>query len=155
MLIRRAKDGDLAPAKELLRDSGLPSDHLDRHIQNLFIVEDDDGRVGGCACLCIGQLTELRSVCIRSGLRRKGWGRQLVGLVLSEAKRMGMATVYLRTEATGIFQSFGFSELPKHHLMKWRYCSECPRLGTKECRHIPMVWNAHNQDGEVLRIHRG
>jgi len=141
MRIRRAEDGDLVPAKELLRDSGLPSDHLDRHIQNLFIVEDNDGRVAGCACLCIGQPTELRSVCIRSDLRGKGCGGQLVGVVLTEAKEMGIATVYLRTEATGVFERFGFSELPKDHLRKWRYCSECPRLGTKECRHIPMIWN--------------
>ncbi len=149
MLVRRANHEDLTPAKELLQDSGLPSDHLDRDIQNLFIVEDNDGRVGGCACLCIGQPTELRSVCIRPDLRGKGWGRQLVGVVLTEAKETGIAKVYLRTEATGIFERFGFSELPKHHLMKWRYCSKCPRLGTKECRHVPMVWKVHNHDTEL------
>ena len=146
MLIRRAKDGDLAPVKELLRNSGLPSDHLDRHIRNLFVVEDNDGRVGGCAYLCLGHPMELRSVCIRPDLRGKGWGRQLVRVVLTEAKEMGVATVYLRTEATVIFERFGFSELPKNHLTKWRHCSECPRLGTNECRHVPMVWNVSNRD---------
>ena len=142
MLIRRAGDGDLAMVKELLQENRLPSDHLGRNIGNLFIVEDDDGRVGGCACLCIGQLTELRSVCIRSDLRGTGWGRRLVGAVLAEARKRGQLKVYLRTESTGIFERFGFRELPRSCLKNWRYCSECLRRGTEKCRHVPMIWTA-------------
>jgi len=132
--------------KELLRENGLPSDHLDKNNENLFLVEDDDGRVGGCACLCIGQLTELRSVCIRADLRGMGCGRRLVGAVLAESRRKGELEVYLRTEATGIFKRFGFRELPRNHLVKWRYCSQCTRRGTEKCRHVPMIWVADSRE---------
>ena len=140
LLIRRAKREDLQCTQALLRDNRLPSDHLEREIENLFVLEDDNGEVAGCACLCLGQLVELRSVCIRSDLRGRGWGRQLVEAVLREAIDRNIAQLYLRTGATGFFASLGFRELPKGDLARlWKGCSECPRLGTAECRHVPMV----------------
>jgi len=133
--------GDLESVKRLLGENRLPSDHLEKQIDGLFVLEDDDGAIAGSACLCPGQPVELRSVCIRPEARGMGWGRQLVETVLGEAIDMEIAALYLRTGASGFFARLGFRELPMEELGEiWDGCSECPRLGTDECRHVPMVY---------------
>jgi amino-acid N-acetyltransferase len=141
LLVRRARKGDLESVKSLLAENRLPSVHLEKQIDGLYVVEDEDGVISGCACLCPGQPMELRSVCIRPEVRGKGWGRRLVEAVLEEASDRGIITLYLRTGATGFFARLGFRELPKEDLGRiWDGCLECPRLGTDDCRHVPMIY---------------
>jgi N-acetylglutamate synthase-like GNAT family acetyltransferase len=140
LLVRRARRNDLECVKRLLGENKLPSDHLVREIDGLYVVEDEDGSISGSACLCQGQPAELRSVCIRSEVRGKGWGRRLVETVLEEAIDRGIITLYLRTGAVDFFARLGFRELPREDLGRiWDGCSNCPRLGTDECRHVPMI----------------
>ena len=141
MLIRRARKADLESVKRLLAENRLPSDHLEGKVDGLYVVEDEDGVISGSACLCPGQPMELRSVCIKHDVRERGWGRRLVEAVLEEATEKGFTTLYLRTGATGFFARLGFRELPKEDLGRiWEGCSGCPRLGTDECRHVPMIY---------------
>jgi amino-acid N-acetyltransferase len=70
-----------------------------------------------------------------------GWGRRLVETVLGEATDRGISTLYLRTCANGFFARLGFRDLPKEDLGRiWEGCSNCPRLGTDECRQVPMIF---------------
>ncbi|KQW02922.1 GNAT family N-acetyltransferase [Rhizobacter sp. Root1221] len=56
----------------------------------------------------------MRSVAVAPGLHRQGIGEAMVGLLLHEARRSGIAHVFLlTTTATDYFPRFGFTRLPR------------------------------------------
>lgn len=73
-----------------------------------------DGRVVGYLCLWeIGREIHITNVAVDPGWRRRGIARALVGHMLEDARRRGIAQVFLEVrptnaEALGLYERFGF-----------------------------------------------
>jgi amino-acid N-acetyltransferase len=107
--VRPARAEDVPRIEELITGEHLPAYGLDEFLGSFFVLEDGE-RVVGCAGLEVyGEAALLRSVVVAPELRRKDEGRRLVEAALAEARRLGVARVYLFTmSADAFFGRLGF-----------------------------------------------
>jgi len=110
--VRPARAKDVPRIEELITGEHLPAYGLDEFLETFFVLTDGD-EVVGCAGLEVyGEAALLRSVVVAPERRRRDGGRLLVEAVLSEARRRGVARVYLFTmSADGFFGRLGFREV--------------------------------------------
>jgi N-acetylglutamate synthase-like GNAT family acetyltransferase len=75
------------------------------------------------------RLAEIRSLVVQEGARGRGLGRRLVGHLVDEARRQGLARVFVLTRAPGLFERLGFERVPREALPEKVYldCSLCAR----------------------------
>ena len=109
---RRARAEDIPRIQELITGERLPAYGLDEYLETFFVLADGD-EVVGCAGLEVyGAAALLRSVVVAAERRSRDEGRRLVEAALAEARRRGVARVYLFTmSAGGFFGRLGFREV--------------------------------------------
>jgi amino-acid N-acetyltransferase len=94
----------------LLQEVGLPGAGVREHFQHFWVARADDGIVGCAGLEPYGPSALLRSVAVASTHRGRGLGRALTARILEEARRRGIARIFLLTEtAADFFRAFGFS----------------------------------------------
>lgn len=104
---------------------------LNQVYQNIrdFVVYEDEGQIIGCAALHVlwEDLAEVRSLVVNEHKRRKGTGRQLIQLLLKQARDLGVDRVFALTYQQEFFQSLGFIEIAKEELPHkiWADCIDC------------------------------
>ena len=110
--VRSARAEDVPRMAELITGEHLPAYGLDEFLETFFVLTDGD-EVVGCAGLEVyGEAALLRSVVVAPERRRRDEGRLLVEAALSEARRRGVARVYLFTmSADAFFGRLGFREV--------------------------------------------
>lgn len=97
----------------------------------LFLaIRSTDGEPAGCVAVrrLDEGICEMKRLYVRPDARGHGLGRELVGIVMAEARRLGytrmrLDTLASMTEARALYQSLGFSEIPAYN--------EHPVEGTK------------------------
>jgi amino-acid N-acetyltransferase len=104
---------------------------LNQVYQNIrdFAVCEEDGQIIGCAALHVlwADLAEVRSLVVNEQQRRKGTGRQLVHLLLKQARDLGVDRVFALTYQQEFFHSLGFRGIAKEELPHkiWADCIDC------------------------------
>ena len=85
---------------------------------NFFIALNEDGTwIGVAGYEVYGKDALLRSVAVDKGARGMGHGRALVYMVLSDAAKRDVSTVYLLTEtAEEYFKGLGFEPIDRAHI---------------------------------------
>lgn len=110
MLIRTAKDADLASVRQLLADSGLPLDGVEENFADFIVAEEGNGIAGVIGMERYGATGLLRSAAVSPAVRGSGLGSQLVNKLLERASAQGVRDVYLlTTTAEEYFPRFGFT----------------------------------------------
>lgn len=100
---RRARAEDIPRIEALITGEHLPAYGLDEFLGTFFVLADGE-HVVGCAGLEVyGEAALLRSVVVAPERRRRDEGRRLVEAALAEARRRGVARVYLFTMNAGAF----------------------------------------------------
>lgn len=100
----------LIEIKSALRSAGLPADDLREDITNFYRLQDGAGPLAWAAFERHGDEALLRSVLAAEGRRGNGAGPVLLRLVFEEARREGIARLWLLTEtAAPFFEGLGFS----------------------------------------------
>jgi amino-acid N-acetyltransferase len=109
-----AKEDDWTRIAQLLRDSDLPLDEAEMHIDG-FLLAYNGQTLAGCAALeRYGDSALLRSVATDTRFRGRGLGQALVRRILDIARSEGIKTVILlTTTADKFFPRFGFSVIPR------------------------------------------
>ncbi len=109
---RRARAEDIPRIEALITGEHLPAYGLDEFLGTFFVLADGE-HVVGCAGLEVyGQAALLRSVVVAPERRRRDEGRRLVEAALAEARRRGVARVYLFTMHAGdFFGRLGFRDV--------------------------------------------
>ena len=109
---RPARAEDIPRIEELITGEHLPAYGLDEFLETFFVLADGE-HVVGCAGLEVyGEAALLRSVVVAPERRRREEGRRLVKAALAEARRRGVARVYLFTMNAGVFFGrLGFREV--------------------------------------------
>lgn len=109
LAIAPAHRPDLSALSTLLRDSKLPVEGIEAHLETTLVARRDGEIVGSAALELYDAAALLRSVAVRDTLRGQGLGQRLTQAALDLARARGVRTVYLLTTTAGaFFPRFGF-----------------------------------------------
>lgn len=134
---RKATSKDIESLYDLIQSYAEQGIMLPRSKQTLasqidtFVVADVDGEVVGCGSLCrLGKdLVEIRSLGVNKEFKGQGIGREIVRLLIEEARELRIPKVMALTYETGFFQRIGFDIVSKDIFPEkvWRDCVNCPK----------------------------
>ncbi|MEN9545057.1 MAG: hypothetical protein RLZZ598_1890 [Pseudomonadota bacterium] len=112
--LRQTHPADWPAIEALLRANRLPLQGAREHLST-FVVAESGREIVGCAgAEPRGDVALLRSVAVAPGLRHQGIGRQMVSLVLEEARRRSFKAAYLlTTTAPDYFRRHGFTAIDR------------------------------------------
>ena len=137
MKVRRARAADAAAIHSLINYYAEQGLLLARDAEEIranfrhFLLLEDAGAVAGCVALepYGSSLAEIRSLAIAPGVRSQGLGRRLLDAVVAEAKRRGIARVFVVTHAPEFFLRRGFQARKRRMLPEKieRDCIRCPK----------------------------
>ena len=117
-----------------------PLSEIYENIRDYFVVRKGK-RVIACAALHVNwaDLAEIKSVAVAEESQKRGVGDRLIKACLSEAKELGIATVFCLTYKPAFFEKFGFSQIDKMELPQkvWTECYRCPKF--PNCDEIALI----------------
>ena len=117
-----------------------PLSEIYENIRDYFVVRKGK-RVIACAALHVlwSDLAEIKSVAVAEDSQRQGIGDRLIEACLSEAKELGMPTVFCLTYKPAFFERFGLSQIDKMELPHkvWTECYRCPKF--PNCDEIALI----------------
>ena len=109
---RPARAEDIPRIEALITGEHLPAYGLDEFLETFFVLAEGEHIVGCAGLEVYGEAALLRSVVVAPERRRRDEGRRLVEAALAEARRRGVARVYLFTMSAGVFFGrLGFREV--------------------------------------------
>ena len=117
-----------------------PLSEIYENIRDYFVIREGE-RVIACAALHVNwlDLAEIKSVAVTEESQRKRVGGGLIEACLSEAKELGVSTVFCLTYKPAFFERFGFSQVDKMELPHkvWNECYRCPKF--PNCDEIALI----------------
>ncbi len=127
--IRKATLSNIKDIVRLLSFYYLDTEKVEKNLPE-YIIAILDNNIVGCACLDIGEITELRSIAVLPNYRNRGIGSKLVDSILNRAADITDA-VYLRTTSPVFFGKKGFQRLENEQKkIIWKDCAECDKFNT-------------------------
>lgn len=133
-MIRPACENDIPAILQLIHDN---NDHLlertpeeVRGLLPTFWVAEVENQVVGCCCLEIysKKIAEVRSLVVRTDMRRHGIGRGLVLAAVAEAKSRGIAEILTVTGELAFFEELNFRTcLNEKYALFWSDPSKHPK----------------------------
>ncbi len=147
--MEKARIKDVPQMHQLINgfaDKGLmlprPLSEIYENVRDYFVVRQGE-RVIGCAALHVSwsDLAEIKSVAVAEAGQRQRIGAQLVDACLTEARELGIPTVFCLTYQPTFFEKFGFSRVDKMELPRkvWSECYRCPKF--PDCDEVALVYN--------------
>jgi amino-acid N-acetyltransferase len=147
--MEKARIKDVPQMHQLINgfaDKGLmlprPLSEIYENVRDYFVVRQGE-RVMGCAALHVSwsDLAEIKSVAVAEEGQRQRIGAQLVDACLTEARELGIPTVFCLTYQPTFFEKFGFSRVDKMELPRkvWSECYRCPKF--PDCDEVALVYN--------------
>lgn len=110
------------------------SDEMANTIRSYTLAKDGESIIAFVALhIYTPNLAEVRSLIVDKNYRKKGVGKELVIRALSEAKKLGLDTVFALTYEPGFFKKIGFVETPKEDLPEHKIWADCIK-----CKHFPI-----------------
>lgn len=118
--IRRARTSDVRGIRRLIdtysgerRLLSKATVALYEDVPEFRVAVRPDGTVVGCGALHVlwEDLAEIRTVAVDPVCRGQKVGRQIVEVLLADARELGVKRVFVLTFETGFFGSFGFAEI--------------------------------------------
>ncbi len=136
--VEKARISDADQMHELInhfadKDEMLPRplSEIYENIRDYFVVRQGK-QVIGCAALHImwSDLAEIKSVAVVENSQRQGTGSRLVEACFTEARDLGIPTIFCLTYKPAFFEKFGFSQIDKMELPQkvWTECYRCPKF---------------------------
>lgn len=149
MRFRKPKFTDVIAMQELINvnaDLGLMLPRSRNAIYETlrdFTVAEQEGKLLGVGALHIiwDEMAEIRALAIAPDAKKQGIGRKIVGLLVDEAKDLGVKQVFALTYQPEFFTKCGFTEVPKENLPHkvWKECINCPKF--PNCDETAMIMN--------------
>lgn len=149
MIIRKAVLPDVEEMYELVNYYANMGQMLPRSRSALyenirdFVVIEIGGQIIGLGALHVfwNDLAELRTLAIKNGMERQGFGKQIVEFILKEAKELKVQKVFTLTYQPGFFKKLGFSVIDKASMPQkvWTDCINCPKF--PDCNEICLEIN--------------
>ena len=112
-------------------------------IENIrdFVVAEVEGNFAGCAGLHIvwTDIAEIRSIAVDPAHQKLGLGRRMAEQLITDADRLGVASVFCFTYVEGFFRKLGF-DVVEHAALPHKVfndCMNCPKFHA--CDEIAML----------------
>ncbi len=88
---------------------------VEKHNFRYYVAEEKGEILGYCGFLYVLDEAEIPNVCVKSSARRLGIGRQMMSVLMEEAKKLGISVLYLEVResnmaARKLYESLGFVE---------------------------------------------
>ena len=140
IILRPAEMPDVRNIHLLLHDYAIQGVLLDRseediafYLKNFTVAVDSSNTLLGCMAVRDfgGELLEVRSLAIRSDLRKSGIGRKLVAKAIARLdEELGNYRLFALTLQPGFFERLGFEVVEKELFPEkiWSDCSKCAKL---------------------------
>jgi amino-acid N-acetyltransferase len=119
--VRRARTADVRGIRALIdanvssgRLLGKATVTLYEDVQEFWVAERaSDGLIAGCGALHVlwEDLAEIRTIAVRADCQGHGLGHRLAGVLLDQAREVGVQRVFVLTFEVRFFTSLGFSEI--------------------------------------------
>src|SRR5262245_34215792 len=158
--IRRARLTDVPRMMPLLNDYArqaeiLPrtEDDVYRSIREWVVAETEpELRIAGMGSLLImwHDLAEIRSLVVHPDYQGYGLGRQMVAMLLAEARELGLGRVFALTRKPGFFMKLDFHLTRLEQLPRkvQRDCVFCPKF--HNCDEVAVIMNL--KEGVVSEV---
>ncbi|MBM7868508.1 N-acetyltransferase [Heliobacterium gestii] len=147
MILRKARMHDVEDIHGLISDSAAEGLMLARSRSLLYeglrdiTVAVEEGQIIGTGSLHIlwEDLAEIRGLAIRKEARGRGIGKDIVEMLIEEAKNLGIDRVFALTYQEGFFRKCGFEVVQKEQLPHkvWKECIDCPKF--PNCDEVAML----------------
>ena len=102
---------------------------------------EENGEVVGIGALSIlwVDLAEVRTLAVKEEYSGRGIGKKLVAHFMSEAKDLGIKSVFTLTYQSEFFEKCGFKVISKEKMPHkiWKDCLNCPKF--PNCDEVLMV----------------
>jgi amino-acid N-acetyltransferase len=119
--VRRARTADV-PGIRALIDANVSSGRLlgkatvtlYEDVPEFWVAErEPDGLIAGCGALHVlwEDLAEIRTIAVRADCQGHGLGHKLAGVLLDQAREVGVQRVFVLTFEVRFFASLGFTEI--------------------------------------------
>ena len=165
MKVRKARLSDVAEMHRLVNFYADRSEMLHRPLSELyedlrdFFVVEADGAVVGCGALHINwaDLAEIRSLAVAEEWKGRKVGALVVKACLSEARELGIDTVFALTYQPGFFQKVGFTATDVNEMPRkvWGECFKCPKFPHCDEKAVVYRFGAPTHDLQDLAIGGG
>jgi len=99
------------------------------NLQQFFVAFKGNHMVGCCALYVTwAGLAEVKALAVKPAHQGQGIGKALLKIVIQEAKRLGVDTLFTLTIREALFKKFGFRRAKKSALPHkvWTECVRCP-----------------------------
>ena len=112
------------------------------NIRDYFVIRQGE-QVIACAALHVdwSDLAEIKSLAVSEDSQQRGVGARLVEACLSEAKELGIPTVFCLTYKPAFFEKLGFSQIDKMEMPRkvWTECYRCPKF--PNCDEVALIYH--------------
>lgn len=149
MIYRKPKFSDVIVMQELINANAERGLMLPRSRNAIyetlrdFTLVEENGEIIGVGALHIiwDEMAEVRALAVLPGMQRTGIGRNIVNILLEEAKTLGVKQVFALTYKPEFFAKCGFIEAAKDDLPHkvWKECINCPKF--PNCDETAMILN--------------
>ncbi len=146
-MLRKAVVDDVEKIQKLVNHFASKDDMLPRSLSEIyenvrdFFVYIEDGEITGCAALHVywKDLAELKSIAVLEQHQHRGIGRTLTKECIEDAKRLGIAKLFVLTYHPKFFERLGFVVAPKDSLPHkiWSECVKCHKF--PDCGEVPLI----------------
>ncbi len=115
---------------------------LPASLKHFYIATDNNSVIGAIGLEQYGRFGLLRSMVVARSFRNLGIAAELVGLLQTQAKIIGLDSIYLLTEtAFGFFTNKGYhiiarDEVPEEIKQSTEFSNVCPASATVMYKHL-------------------
>ncbi|MEK7289732.1 MAG: N-acetyltransferase [Planctomycetota bacterium] len=147
-MLRKATIDDVEKIYKLINEFAAKDVMLPRSLSELyenirdFFVFIQDNQFVGCSALHIfwKDLAEIKSLAVMESFQDKGIGRKLANACIREARKLGIAKMFVLTYVPEFFEKCGFRRVEKETLPHkiWSECVKCHKF--PDCGEIPLTY---------------
>ncbi|MBA7636992.1 Amino-acid acetyltransferase [subsurface metagenome] len=149
MKIEKARISDVPQMHQLINYFADKDEMLARslseiyeNIRDYFVVRQGE-QVIACTALHVSwsDLAEIKSLAVAEDSQKQGIGDQLVEACLSDARELGIPTVFCLTYKPAFFERYGFLQVDKMEMPRkvWTECYRCPKF--PNCDEVALIYN--------------
>ena len=91
------------------------TDTVEKENFRYFVAEKEGEILGYCGFLFVLDEAEIPNVCVKASARKQGVGKQMMSVLIEEAAKIGIATLFLEVRESNVaartlYTSLGFTE---------------------------------------------
>jgi amino-acid N-acetyltransferase len=114
--IKKAKKNDLGEVFSLLQSLSLPTEGIEDHLNNFYLIKDKDKIIGTGGIEIYDEAGLIRSIAVNPKYQKKGLGRKIIEYLLKNAKKKGVKELFLLTDTVPkLYEKFGFNYIKREN----------------------------------------